>query len=82
MLQLQTGLLVTDREWIDFISYSGGLPMVVIRVWPDAKVQDAILNAAAAFYANLGAKMAAYHETLAATDRAFPTERKITMEMF
>jgi predicted phage-related endonuclease len=26
MLQLQTGLLVSGREWIDFISYCGGMP--------------------------------------------------------
>jgi hypothetical protein len=35
MIQLQTGLLVTERKWIDFVSYSGGLPMFVKRVEPD-----------------------------------------------
>ena len=36
MLQLQTGLLVTGRQWIDFVSYCGGMPMYVKRVFPDA----------------------------------------------
>ena len=32
MIQIQTSMLVTGRQWWDFISYSAGLPMVVIRV--------------------------------------------------
>jgi hypothetical protein len=36
MLQIQTGLLVTGREWLDFVSYCAGLPMFVKRVFPDA----------------------------------------------
>jgi predicted phage-related endonuclease len=47
VLQLQTGLLVTGRKWIDFISYCGGLPVFIKRVEPDLDVQDAILAAAA-----------------------------------
>ena len=49
MIQCQTGLLVTERKWIDLVSYCGGLPMATVRVMPDAKIQDAILNAATAF---------------------------------
>ena len=48
-LQVQTGLLVTRRKWMDFISYSGGLPMVTIRMFPDPVVQAAIIQAATAF---------------------------------
>lgn len=33
-LQVQTGLLVTELKWCDFISYSGGLPMTTIRIEP------------------------------------------------
>src|SRR5690606_9152903 len=43
MLQLQTGLLVSEREWIDFTSYHGGLQMVTLRVYPDEKIQSAIV---------------------------------------
>jgi hypothetical protein len=34
MPQIQAGLLVTGREWIDFISYVGGMPLWVKRVSP------------------------------------------------
>lgn len=41
MAQLQCGLLVTDRKWIDYVSYSGGMPLWVKRIrrrdnWADA----------------------------------------------
>jgi len=49
MLQIQSGLLVTEREWCDFISYSNGLPMFVKRIHPDEKVQAAIEEAAHEF---------------------------------
>lgn len=52
-LQLQTGLLVSEREWIDFISFCGGMPMFVHRVYPDSVIQAAILAAADAFYQNV-----------------------------
>ena len=48
MLQCQTGLLVTGRAWIDLVSYSGGMPMMPMRVHVDEKVRTAILEAAAA----------------------------------
>lgn len=46
MLQLQTGLLVTGRKWIDFISYCGGMHLFVKRVTPDERYQNAIREAA------------------------------------
>lgn len=49
MLQIQTGLLVTGREWLDFVSYCAGLPMYVKRVFPDARYQEAIIAAAIGF---------------------------------
>lgn len=77
MLQLQTGLLVSERKWIDFISYSGGLPMCVIRVHPDAEVQNAILDAAEKSEAQIQKIIGSYR---AAADLPnailFPTERK------
>lgn len=82
MLQLQTGLLVSEREWIDFISYCGGLPMVVIRVHPSREIQDAIIDVAAKFEARLSEKMADYHEVMASDARLIPTERRIEQEMF
>jgi hypothetical protein len=82
LLQEQTGHLVSERGWCDFISYSGGLPMVVIRVYPDEIVQDAIINAAGAFEKRLREKMEKYAEVLASKARMFPTERRVEKEMY
>lgn len=75
MLQLQTGLLVTGRAWIDFISYSAGLPMATIRVLPNPVMQDAIIKAAAAFEQRLAIRLAEYDAAIASTARLIPTER-------
>ena len=74
--QLQTGLLVTERDWIDFISYSNGLPMAVIRVWPDEKIHEAILEAASKAEEDIAAKIDAWHAALKSDARLIPTERK------
>lgn len=81
MLQLQTGLLVTKRKWIDFISYSGGLPMFVQRVLPDADIQAAIVLAATEFEAKVVQAVQSFHDNVAAN--GYPaTEREIVQEMF
>lgn len=74
MLQLQTGLLVTERAWIDFTSYSGGLPMFTKRVWPDPDMQAAIIDAAGEFETNVQDAVATYRANAA----RFPmTERRV-----
>lgn len=82
VLQVQGELLVTERKWCDFISYSGGLPMAVIRVFPDPEVQSAIVEAAAKFEARINEAIAEYHAALGSDARLIPTERKIEQEMF
>lgn len=82
LIQAQTGLLVSEREWLDFVSYSGGLPMVTIRVYPDADVQAAIVAAAGAFEARLADRMADFYHSMTALTRTLPTERRIIQEMF
>lgn len=49
MPQLQCGLLVSGREWIDYVSFFGGMPLYTKRVLPDPKWQTAIVDAVAAF---------------------------------
>lgn len=79
--QLQAGLLVSGREWLDFISYSGGLPMAVYRVEPDPDYQAAILEAVAAAEEWLQTTAGNYAAALAST-RTFPTQRRAeTLEM-
>lgn len=80
MLQLQTGLLVTGRKWIDFISYSGGLPMFVQRVLPDPEMQSAIIEAATEFEYRVIAAMQSFRDNVTAHGYA-QTERTIEEEM-
>lgn len=82
MIQVQTGLMVTERSWCDLISYCGGLPMATVRVFPDEKIQAAILDAASAFEARLAKGYQTYEAVLASSARLLPTERKIYQEMF
>lgn len=82
VLQLQTGLLVSERKWIDFVSYCGGLPMVTIRVFPDPIIQAAIIDAATAFEERIAALQARYADIIATERRLIPTERRIEQEMF
>lgn len=83
LLQCQTGLAVSERKWIDFVSYHGGLPMVVIRQYPDPVIQDAIINAAGEFEAELAGKLADFRDAFGRDNaRMFDTERRIEQEMF
>lgn len=82
VIQVQTGLLVTERAWCDLVSYCGGLPMATVRVFPDANIQAAIIEAATAFEARLSIAHAKFNEVLASKARLIPTERKIIQEMF
>jgi len=82
MIQVQTGLLVTERAWCDLISYCGGLPMATVRVYPDGNVQAAIIEAAAAFEERIAVARQRFDAVLASTVRLIPTERKIYEEIF
>lgn len=82
MLQLQTGMLVTGRLWCDFVSYSGGLPMITQRIHADDVVQDAIIEAATAFEERLAKLRADYDAVIKGGGRLLPTERRIEQEMY
>ena len=79
--QVQTALLVTERAWLDFVSFSGGLPMAVIRVWPDPAVQEAIVETARAFEERIAARIAAYREAMDGPARLVPTERILFQDL-
>ena len=79
VLQVQTGLLVTERQWVDLVSYSGGLPMCVIRVLPDLSIQAAIVDAATNAEKQIAEKVAAYEKNARGL---FETERRIETEMW
>jgi len=76
-IQIQTGLLVSEREWVDFVTYSGGLPMMTKRIKPDPMIQAAILMAAQSFERNLSEMMDKYNKRLEQKSiRLLPTERR------
>lgn len=80
VLQVQAEMLVTERKWWDFISYSGGLPMAVIRVTADPQIHDAIIEAAAKFEARISEVVADFRSAIEA--RGYPaTERRVEEEM-
>ena len=81
VLQLQTGLLITGRKWIDFISYSGGLPMFVHRVFPDPAIQSAIVSAATEFEAKVVQAVQSFHDNVKAHGYV-ATERVVEQEMY
>ena len=82
VLQCQTGLLVTGRKWLDFVSYSAGLPMFVKRVWPDLAIQDAIIESAYQFEQRLQVALAKYERMLAAMPVLIDTTRTIEQEIY
>ena len=72
MAQCQTGLLVSGREWIDFISYNGGMPLWRKRITPDPKWHQAITDAVEAFEETAAVMLDTY---TAATANLPATER-------
>lgn len=80
-IQVQTCMLVSKKPWWDFTTYSGGLPMLTLRVLPDLAIQDAIIKAATAFEEKLQENMAIYNSRLKSDARLIPTERKVYEEI-
>lgn len=78
LIQVQTGLLVAERKWLDFVSYCGGMPMFVVRAYPDPEIQTAIIEAASAFEKRLSAALEQYRHAAA---RMPMTERRVEMEI-
>lgn len=81
-IQVQTGLLVSERAWCDVVSYCGGLPMSTVRVFPDIDVQGAIVAAACSFEERIAKAHERYEMVLSSKARLIPTERKIYEEIF
>ena len=72
MAQLQCGLLVSGREWCDYLSYCGGMPMWRKRVHPDPAWFGAIIAAVTNFEAAVADITNTYREAVAglpATER-------------
>lgn len=81
IFQIQTGLLVTGRKWCDLVSYSGGLPLIPLRVEADAGMHEAILSACADAEAKIAAAIKDFHAAAKARE-LIPTERRVEQEMY
>ena len=73
MAQLQCGLLVSGRAWIDYLSYCGGMPLYVKRVHPDPSWHATIVAAVAKFESNAAAHVFRYREAV----RGLPTTERV-----
>lgn len=78
MAQLQAGLLVSGREWIDYLSWCGGMPPFIKRVLPDPRWHEAIVTAVEKFEQTAEAMVADFR---ALTHGLPATERVVEMEM-
>jgi len=72
MAQMQAGMLVSGRKWCDFVSWSGGMPMHVQRVYAIPEWFATITEALAAFEENVADILADYARI---TDGLPTTER-------
>lgn len=72
MAQIMAGLFVSGRAWCDYVSYSAGLHLYVVRVYPDERWFDAIRAAVESFERDVTRTVDAY---LAAVDGLPLTER-------
>lgn len=72
LAQLHMGLMVSEREWIDYVSYAGGWPAHIIRVIPDPQWQSAIGDAVERFEDTVEAMVLDWHNRYGSLPR---TER-------
>ena len=81
MAQVQTCLLVFDRDWWDYTSYSGGWPLHVIRVLPDPAWQAVIVAAVDAAEEKAAVMIAEYRAITAGKPVAERIDHWEEMEM-
>lgn len=77
LAQIHCGLYVSGREWCDYVSFCGGMPLYVKRVEWDEKWQRAIVAAVQAFEA-VAAEMVANYTTAVA---GRPATERTTYDM-
>lgn len=77
MAQIQAGLLVSGRKWLDFISFHGGLPMWTRRVLPDPEWQAALIEAVITFETTAADMVAAYDNAT----KNLPTTERLDLEV-
>ena len=82
-LQVHGGLFVSERNWWDYMSYSGGMYTAPFRVEPDMTIRNAIKSACEAFEEKVQEVMRKYNDRiLELGSLAFMTEREIEQEVY
>ena len=51
--QIQTGILVMDREWLDFVCYCKGMPTFLKRVYRDEEYLKSMIVECVKFYSEV-----------------------------
>ena len=77
MAQLQAGLLVSGRAWIDFVSFVAGMPLYRKRVTPDPAWFDAITAACISFEETAAQTVAQYRTRI----NGMPTTKRLDFEI-
>lgn len=77
MAQLQCGLLVSGRAWIDYVSYCGGMRLWRKRILPDPRWFDAIIAAVSRFEETAARMVNTYEEAT----HGMPDTQRLDLEM-
>ena len=81
ILQVQANLMVTGRKWCDLISYSGGLPMIPMRVERTPEMITAIEEACRSAEEKIAAVIEDFFAAVEGR-KLLPTERRVEVEMY
>jgi len=77
MAQVQTCLLVSGRDWWDYVSFCAGLPLWTKRVHPDPAWHEVIVAAVAKFETEAAQIVAAYDAAISELPTTEPVENDL-----
>lgn len=77
MAQIQTGLLVSGRQWCDYISYCGDMPLYIRRITPTPQWQQTITQTLQEFEGEMNHIIDTYKQLT--EDK--PTTEKLTLDL-
>lgn len=77
LAQCQAGLLVSGRNWLDYVSFVGGMPLYRHRVYPDQQWFDVITAACTQAEQNITAMVADYTSRVV----GLPATERIDLEL-
>lgn len=75
-IQVQDGLIVSEREFCDFNSFCGGMPMFTKRIYPDEKMQKLILEATEQAEEKMDRMERDYRDRILNDPRLIPTKKR------